>query len=407
MTVEIVIALFALIHFIWCLFEVFCHFNFYYCIQIIPYAILINILSYLNIKKSDVCVQTNFQQTHTKVETLTDAFACGDTERLVFETANSAQPTLGDCEHKYLQHPNNQFLDNYYDLSSQSTNSFLTQITSHQAPLLLYQGGNEEHPEIDPLSSEVEEPEPIEIFQNSKEILSLLDNPSDDLPSQAEGTNPFLTEITSHQVPLLLYQDENEERPEIDPLSSEVEEPEPIEIFQNSKEILSLLDNPSNDLPSQAEGTNPFLTEITSHQVPLLLYQGENEERPEIDPLCFEVEEPELIEIFQNSKKTFSLLDSPCPQDFTINPFLVTNSFALKSTNPFKGSLNENTNIFSGAPEEPKNCLLDASVSQKNDGISPGVSRPKLSLKRTANTAMSWIKSRFSVGRSPRYQKLK
>ncbi|GBM64019.1 hypothetical protein AVEN_220241-1 [Araneus ventricosus] len=208
------------------------------------------------------------------VETLTDAFACGDTKRVMSQASNSPQHTLGDCAQTDFQHPTNPFLD------------------------------------------------------------------------------------------------------------------------------LSV------DLPAEREPSNPFVIGISSHQVPLLLYQGENEYRPEIDPASFDVDEPELIEIFQNSKNSFTLLDNPCPQDFANNPFLVTNPFKLKSTNPFKGSLNEIANPFGGVLNELENCVRNTPVSRKNDGFTTVVSHPKVSLKRKENTVMSCIKSRGSGGNSPRCQKL-
>ncbi|GBO25433.1 hypothetical protein AVEN_197353-1 [Araneus ventricosus] len=96
------------------------------------------------------------------------------------------------------------------------------------------------------------------------------------------------------------------------------------------------LDN-SDNLPADTEGTNLLLSGTTWNQTPLLLYQGENEEAAEIDPGCFEVDEPELIQIFQNSNNVFSLLDNPCPQDFVNNPFLTANPFELRDTNPLLG----------------------------------------------------------------------
>ncbi|GBN44060.1 hypothetical protein AVEN_114404-1 [Araneus ventricosus] len=88
------------------------------------------------------------------VETFTDAFAFGDTERTGFKTPNSPQPGLGDCEQIHFQHPTNPFLDNPDDLPAETelTNHMLNGITSNQVPLQLYQGENEERPDIDPSS---------------------------------------------------------------------------------------------------------------------------------------------------------------------------------------------------------------------------------------------------------------
>ncbi|GBO38525.1 hypothetical protein AVEN_236866-1, partial [Araneus ventricosus] len=106
----------------------------------IPYVILFKILSNLAIKKRDVCVQTDFEQIQTTkdVETITDDFAYGDTGKVAFETPNSPQPGLGDCEQIHFQHPTNPFLDNPEDLlaETESSTSFFTGITSHQVPVL-------------------------------------------------------------------------------------------------------------------------------------------------------------------------------------------------------------------------------------------------------------------------------
>ncbi|GBO07249.1 hypothetical protein AVEN_254815-1, partial [Araneus ventricosus] len=86
------------------------------------------------------------------VGTLTDAFACGDTERVVFQAPNSPQHTLGDCGRTDFQHPTNPFLDNSLGLPAETepSNPFVIGFGSHQVPLLLYQGENEYRPEIDP-----------------------------------------------------------------------------------------------------------------------------------------------------------------------------------------------------------------------------------------------------------------
>ncbi|GBN25677.1 hypothetical protein AVEN_7864-1 [Araneus ventricosus] len=95
MTVEIVIAACALIHVLWSLFQVFRNFNLYYCVHIIPYAILIRILDNMSKKRknSDICVQTDFEQIETTKDahTSTDALACGDMEGNVFDITDSVQ----------------------------------------------------------------------------------------------------------------------------------------------------------------------------------------------------------------------------------------------------------------------------------------------------------------------------
>ncbi|GBO25435.1 hypothetical protein AVEN_197355-1, partial [Araneus ventricosus] len=219
----------------WSLFQVFCHLNLCYCFHLIPYVILIIILSNLDInekKNSDICVQTDVEKCPmTKdTETLTDKFACGDTETIGFQTANSAQSTLLDCEQTCVQHETNHFLDKSDNLpaDTEGTNLLLLGTTWNQIPLLLYQGENEEAPEIDPGSFEVDEPELINIFENSNNVFSLLDNscPQDFVnnpllttnPFELKDTNPFkgpIIETTSKKIPLLLYQGKNEVPPEI------------------------------------------------------------------------------------------------------------------------------------------------------------------------------------------------
>ncbi|GBL79716.1 hypothetical protein AVEN_217626-1, partial [Araneus ventricosus] len=136
----------------------------------------------------------------------------------------------------------------------------------------------------------------------------------------------------------------------------------------------SFLDD-SDDSTVTIVGRNSFIAGATSN--PLLLYEGETEEAPEIDSKSFEIDEPELIAIFQNSQNSFSLVDNPCPQDFVTNSFLITNPFELKDTNPFKGPIKENTYPVSGASEELEISVINTFVSQKQDGSSPVVSRPK------------------------------
>ncbi|GBN80586.1 hypothetical protein AVEN_141265-1 [Araneus ventricosus] len=318
MTVEINITVCALIHLMWSLFQIFCHLNLCYCFHLIPYVILIIILSNLNInekKKSDICVQTDVEKCPiTKdTETLTDKFACGDTKRVGFQTANSAPPTLGDCEQTCVQQQTNAFLDNSENLpeDTEGKNLFLTRTTSNEIPLLLYQGENEEAPEIDPGCFEVDEPELIQIFQNSNNVFSLLDNPC----PQVFVNNPFLT---------------------------------------------------TN--PFELKVANPFkgpIIETTSKKIPLLLYQGKNEVPPEIDPGSFEVDEPELINILQDSNNVLNLLECVCPQDFQNNDFIGTNPYQLKDTNPVKGPTNEIANIFCGISNECESPVRNTSVPKK------------------------------------------
>ncbi|GBO23721.1 hypothetical protein AVEN_217837-1 [Araneus ventricosus] len=355
MTAEITITVCALIHFMWSLFQVFCHLNFIYCFHLIPYVILIIILSNLDInkrKKSDISVQTDVQKCPmTKdVETITDNFACGDTKRVGFQTANSAPPALGDCGKTCVQQQTNPFVDKSDNLiaDTEGTNIFLTGTTSNQIPLLLYQGEKEDAPEIDPGCFEVDEPELIQIFQNSNNVFSLLDNPC----PQDFVNNPFLT---------------------------------------------------AN--PFELRDTNPLkgpIIETTSKKIPLLLYQGKNEVLPEIDPGSFEEDEPELINMFQNSNNVFNLLEYVCPQDFQYNQFLVTNTFELKDINAVKGPTNEITNPFNGISNECESPVQNTSAPRRKNVSS----YPKRTLKRKAHKFMVWVKCSCTTKNSPRYLKL-
>ncbi|GBN77276.1 hypothetical protein AVEN_90902-1 [Araneus ventricosus] len=284
------------------------------------------------------------------VETITDNFACGDTRRVGFQIANSAPPALGDCEQTCVRRQTNPFLDN-----------------------------------------------------------------SDNLPADTEGTILLLTETTSNEIPLLLYQGENEEAPEIDPGCFEVDEPELIQIFQNSNNVFSLVDTlcPQDFVnnpflitnPFELKDTNPFkgLTiETTSNIIPLLLYQGKNEVPPEIDPGSFEVDEPELINIFQDSNNVFDLFECDCPQDFQNNPFLVITPFELKDTNLVKGPINAITSPFYGISNECESPVQNTSVPQRKNVSS----YPKRTLKRKAHKFMVWVKCRCKIKNSPRYRKL-
>ncbi|GBM48910.1 hypothetical protein AVEN_237528-1 [Araneus ventricosus] len=283
-------------------------------------------------------------------ETVTDNFAYGDTQRVGFQTANSAPPALGDCEQTCVQHQTNLFLDNSDNLpeDTEGTILLLTGTTWNEIPLLLYQGENEEAPEIDPGCFEVDEPELINIFQNSNNVFSLLDNPC----PQDFANNPFLT---------------------------------------------------TN--PFELRDTNPFkgsIIKTTSKKIPLLLYQGKNEVPPEIDPGSFEVDEPELINILQYSNIVFDLYDYDCHQDFQNNEFLVTNPFELKDTNPVKGPTNESTSPFYGISNECESPVQNASVPRRKDVSS----YPKRSLKHKVRKCMVWVKCRCTVKNSPRYRKL-
>ncbi|GBN95559.1 hypothetical protein AVEN_274575-1 [Araneus ventricosus] len=327
----------------WSLFQLFCHLNLCYCFHLIPYVILIIILSNLDInsrKKSEVSVQTDVEKSPmtTDVETITDNFACGDTKRVGFQTANSAPPTLEDCGENCVQQQTNAFLDNSDNLPANTggTNLLLTGTTSNEIPLLLYQGENEETPEIDPGSFEVDEPELINIFQNSNNVFSLLDN----LCPQDFANNPFL--VTN---------------------------------------------------PFELRDTNPFkgpIIETTSKKIPLLLYQGKNEVPPEIDSGSFEVDEPELINILQDSNIDFDLFEYDCPQDFQSNQFLGNNPYQLKDTNPVKGPTNEITNIFCGISNECERPVQNTSVPRRKTVSS----YPNRSLKRKVHKFMVWVKCR-------------
>ncbi|GBO22760.1 hypothetical protein AVEN_144713-1 [Araneus ventricosus] len=342
MTVEITITVCALIHFMWSLFQIFCHLNFIYCFHLIPYVILIILLSNLDInkrKKSDISVQTDVEKCPMTKDfaTITDNFACGDTKIVGFQTANSAPSTLEDCEQTCVQQQINPFLDI-----------------------------------------------------------------SDNLPADTEGKNLLLTGTTSNLIPLLLYQGENEEAPEIDPGCFEVDEPELIQIFQNSNNVFSFLDNPcpqdfvNNPFlttnPFELKDTNPFkgpIIETTSKKIPLLLYQGENEEAPEIESGSFEVDEPELINILQDSNIVLDLFEHDCPQNFRSNQFLGNNRFQLKDTNPFKGPINEITSPFYGISNECRSPVQNTSVPKKKNVSS----YPKRSLKRKAHKFMVWLRT--------------
>ncbi|KAF8770225.1 hypothetical protein HNY73_017782 [Argiope bruennichi] len=162
------------------------------------------------------------------------------------------------------------------------------------------------------------------------------------------------------------------------------------------------LDN-FDDFADVKKETNPFKTDIYTKEKTMLLYQ-EVDEPPEIDPSWFEVDEPELIEIFENSKNIFSVLDNPSENDFATNPFLSRNPFELTNKNPFKESIN---NPFSGISNEQKVSELNTCSCPKQDNLTLVASRPNHYLKRKVNKIASWLKSRNMVTNSPCYLKLK
>ncbi|KAF8786152.1 hypothetical protein HNY73_007909 [Argiope bruennichi] len=117
------------------------------------------------------------------------------------------------------------------------------------------------------------------------------------------------------------------------------------------------LDN-SDDFADVKKETNPFKSDIYSNEKTLFLYQ-EVDEPPEIDPSWFEMDEPELMEIFESSKNIFSVLDNPSENDFATNPFLARNPFELTNKNPFKESIIANNNPFSDISIEQKMSELN------------------------------------------------
>ncbi|KAF8793738.1 hypothetical protein HNY73_001783 [Argiope bruennichi] len=163
--------------------------------------------------------------------------------------------------------------------------------------------------------------------------------------------------------------------------------------------------NNFEDFADVKKETNPFKTDIYSNEKTLLLYQ-EVDEPPEIDPSWFEIDEPELIEIFENSKNTFSVLDDPSENDFATNPFLARNPFELTNKNPFKESISANNNLFSGISNEQK-MSENACSCAKEDNLTLVASRRNHYLKRKVNNVASWLKSRNMVTNSPCYLKLK
>ncbi|KAF8783152.1 hypothetical protein HNY73_013356 [Argiope bruennichi] len=144
------------------------------------------------------------------------------------------------------------------------------------------------------------------------------------------------------------------------------------------------LDN-FDDFVNVKRETNPFKTDIYSNEKTVLLYL-EVDEPPEIDPSWFEIDEPELIEIFENAKNIFSVLDNPLENDFATNPFLARNPFKLTNKNPFKESIIANNNPFSGISNEQKM----SEQCPKEDNLTLVASRRNHYLKRKVNKVASW-----------------
>ncbi|KAF8795669.1 hypothetical protein HNY73_000141 [Argiope bruennichi] len=165
------------------------------------------------------------------------------------------------------------------------------------------------------------------------------------------------------------------------------------------------LDN-FDDFAYMKKETNPFKTDIYSNEKTSFLYQ-EVDEPPEIDPSWFEMDEPELMEIFESSKNIFSVLDNPSENDFATNPFLARNPFELTNNNPFKESIIANNNTVSGIPNEQKMTELNTCSCPNQDNLTLVASRPNHYLKRKVNKVASWLKSRNMVTNSPCYLKLK
>ncbi|KAF8767891.1 hypothetical protein HNY73_020774 [Argiope bruennichi] len=164
--------------------------------------------------------------------------------------------------------------------------------------------------------------------------------------------------------------------------------------------------NNFEDFADVKKETNPFKTDIYSIEKTLLLYQ-EVDEPPEIDPSWFEIDEPELMEIFANSRNIFSVLDNPSENDFDTNPFLARNPFELTNKNPFKESIIANNNPFSGISNEQKMSEINTCSSPKQDNLTLEASRPNHCLKRKVNRVASWLKSRNMATNSAFYLKLK
>ncbi|KAF8764969.1 hypothetical protein HNY73_022992 [Argiope bruennichi] len=165
------------------------------------------------------------------------------------------------------------------------------------------------------------------------------------------------------------------------------------------------LDN-FDDFTDVKTETNPFKTDIYSNEKTLFLYQ-EVDEPPEIDPSWFEMDEPELIEIFGNSKNIFSVLINPSENDFAINSFLAKNPFELTNKNPFKEPIIANNNPFSCISNEQKMSELNTCSCLKQDNLTLVASRPNHYFKRKVNKVASWLKSRNMATNSPCYLKLK
>ncbi|GBM18422.1 hypothetical protein AVEN_72758-1 [Araneus ventricosus] len=123
----------------------------------------------------------------------------------------------------------------------------------------------------------------------------------------------------------------------------------------------------SNATSTVTKVTNPSLKEMAI-KIPVHFLQTEHEKLPEIDKSLFEVEEPELINIFTKP----SLLKNPFAQPCLTNPF--NDDFAsnacimLKSTNPFE-VLKDDTNLCTGISEDNRISKLDSSEWHELDKI--------------------------------------
>ncbi|GFS71953.1 hypothetical protein NPIL_109241 [Nephila pilipes] len=124
----------------------------------------------------------------------------------------------------------------------------------------------------------------------------------------------------------------------------------------------SLADNDSIFVASVSKlrvQRNPFLASLKSNltQIPENWCWEENDFQT--DREAFEMDEPELINIFE---KPF-LLNNPFVSDHLVNPF---SDVFIPLPNQFEIP-QENTNPFFGATEEMRNKTLDSSEWQKHD----------------------------------------
>ncbi|KAF8796263.1 hypothetical protein HNY73_000659 [Argiope bruennichi] len=164
------------------------------------------------------------------------------------------------------------------------------------------------------------------------------------------------------------------------------------------------LDN-FDDFADVKKETNPLKTDIHSKEKTLLLYR-EVAEPPEIDPSWFEMDEPELMEIFENSQNICSVLDYTSENNFAINPFLARNPFDPTNKNPFKESIIAKNNPLSGISNEQKMSEFNTCSCPKENDLTLVASRPKHYLKRKVNKFTSWLKSRNMATNSPCYLQL-